>query len=259
MDILERAFNRVLKEKKYLVAQNLEDNFSGDPQPVVVDLNNVSPYVVSLIRPDSFESEQFRKLKARIFKDHAIEENRTLLVTSPDAGAGKSLVALNLSVSLALSSDFRILLIDADLKHPSIHHYLGINENSGLSHYLEGSFDLSKIIMTTNIGNLDIVFCGKDINDRYLQEKMKIFIQAMKRRYQYIILDSPPILSSADTIQLAFLSEAVLLVINDKKTTKNSVRQALSLLNKERIIGIVLNCFPSSLIRIKYPYYFDGR
>lgn len=252
MDRLQKAFDMALKEKRL---HSSSPSFDRIPK-VSIDLKNVSPYVVTLTRPHSVESEQYKKLKVRLFRPHSTEY-KILLVTSPDAGAGKSLIALNLSILLALSD--KVLLIDADLRHPSINKYLGIKVDCGLGDYFMGVLDLSKIIVKTDIGSLDILPSVDKINEsanQFSTEKMRFLIESLKGHYSFIVIDSPPVLSSADAIQLASVSEAILLVINDRLTTKDSSRQALSLLNNCNILGAVFNNFPAHLMRIKYPYYY---
>ncbi len=256
MDRLQKAFDMALKEKRLRSAPLSVTLSCGEVQKASIDLKNVNPYVVTLTRPHSIESEQYRKLKVRLFRTHSTEY-KILLVTSPAAGAGKSLIALNLSILLALSD--KVLLIDADLNHPSINKYLGIKVDCGLGNYFTNTLDLSKIIIKTDIGNLDIIPSGDKINEaanQFSSEKMRFLIESLKNHYSFIIIDSPPVLASADTIQLASVCEAILFVINDRLTTKSSSRQALSLMNNCNILGAVFNNFPANLMKIKYPYYY---
>src|SRR4030042_3932219 len=120
----------------------------------------VDRHIVSITDPLSPASEQYKKLRARILKATTKDFLNTIMVTSSDMGEGKSIPPINLAVAMANEIDYTVLLVDSDLKHPSILKYLGIESGYGLSDYLAGKAELPDILIKTGIGKLVILLAG---------------------------------------------------------------------------------------------------
>src|SRR4030066_2337645 len=117
-----------------------------------IEVNN--PYVISITQPDSPVVEEYKKLKSIVIRETKSNFLNTIMITSAIDNEGKTLTAINFAISLAQEIDHSILLIDADIRKPKIHKYLGIKPEHGLSDYLTRDMDVSEILIKTVIGNL---------------------------------------------------------------------------------------------------------
>ncbi len=225
----------------------------------VVNPDLVDRHIVCLTEPHSFVGEQYKKLRARILKATSKDFLNTIMVTSPDIGEGKSITVLNLAVTMANEFDYTVLLVDADLKHPTIHRYLGIESKYGLSDYLMNKAKLQDILIKTGIGKLVVLPAGSPLENAaelLASERMRSLVQELKRRYKdrYIIFDSAPILITADSLSLSRYMDGIVFVIQAYRTTPKIVSHAISLIKGSNILGIVFNNVPEYLAKNLYPY-----
>jgi protein-tyrosine kinase len=222
----------------------------------------IDKHLVCITDPFSSVSEQFKKLKARVLNLMPKEDFRkTIMVTSSDIGEGKSVVAINLAVALSNELDYTVLLVDTDLRKPSIHRYFGIEPEYGLSDYLVGKVSLSDVLIKTGIGKLVILPAGNvpDNSAELLSsEKMKILMHELKHRYndRYIIFDSTPLLVTADPLMLGMHMDGVVFVIQEGRTSQQAALQSMSLMKGWNILGAVFNNVPEYLIKGDYQYYY---
>jgi protein-tyrosine kinase len=227
----------------------------------VIDIALVNKHVVTLTDPHSHVAEQYRKLRARILRATRANSHNTIMVTSADVGEGKSLTAVNLAVALSSEIDHTVLLVDADLRNPSIHSYLGLKPRRGLSDYLEGKADLPDTFVKTGIGKLVFLPAGA-LTSRSAEllssRKMKMLVEDMKSRYKdrYIIFDSSPLLVTADPLSLGSYMDGILFVIQEGRTAQEKVAHAVSLLKGCNILGAVFNNVSRSSTRGSYSYYY---
>jgi exopolysaccharide/PEP-CTERM locus tyrosine autokinase len=182
------------------------------------------------------------------------------LVTSASAGEGKTITAINLAISIASEIDYTVLLVDTDLKRPSIHKYLGIETEYGLSDCLTGKAELSDVMIKTGIGKLVFLPAGnatENAAELLSSERMKMLVNEMKHRYKdrYIIFDSSPLLLTSDAIPLSNYIDGVLLVIQASRTTPKDASLAVSQIKGSNILGVVFNNVPKYLAANLYPYY----
>ena len=225
----------------------------------VVNPDLVDRHIVCLTEPHSFVGEQYKKLRARILKATSKDFLNTIMVTSPDIGEGKTITALNLAVTMANEFDYTVLLVDADLKHPTISRYLGLESKYGLSDYLMNKAKLQDILIKTGIGKLVVLPAGNPLENAaelLSSERMKSLVQELKRRYKdrYIIFDSSPILITADSLSLSRYMDGLVFVVQAYHTTPKTVSHALSLIKGSNILGIVFNNVPEYLAKNLYPY-----
>jgi protein-tyrosine kinase len=237
---------------------------------VAINLAEVDSHVVCITEPHSLAAEQYKKLRARILRATTKEVHNTIMITSSDVGEGKSLTAVNLAVALSSEFDYTVLLVDADLRKPSIHKYLGIGQRKGLSNYLKGEVPLADVLVKTGIGKLVLLPSGdpqENATELLSSERMKMLVRELKARYRdrYIIFDSSPLLATADPISLGGLMDNVLFVIQEGRTSQKAIMQALSLTKGWNILGAVFNNVPENLMKNKYLHYYsygkksDGR
>lgn len=247
--------------KKATIAEQKIDLARLEIGETVIDTNIVDKHLVCITDPNSPATEQYKKLRARILMATSKEFHNTIMVTSPDIGEGKTITAINLAVAIGNEIDYTSLLVDADLKHPSIHKYLGIKAKYGLSDYLMGKADLSDILIKTGIGKLILLPSGSSFDNTaelLSSERMKNLVYELKHRYKdrYIIFDSTPILAVSDAISLSSYMDGIVLVVQAVRTTPKAALNAISLIKGSNIIGIVFNDVPKDLAKNLYPYYY---
>ena len=211
---------------------------------VPIKVNNKS--LVTITQPHSPIAEEYRRLKSMLIKETTANFLNTIMITSAIDGEGKSITAINLAVTLAQAIDHSILLIDADLRKPRIHEYLGINYKYGLSDYLTGGIDISEVMIKTGIGKLLLIPAGSKVDnplELLSSEKMKALIKEVKQRYadRYVIIDTPPILSFAEPISIGANVDGIVFVVKEGRAQKKMIEDALSLVKGLNLLGIVFN------------------
>jgi len=208
---------------------------------------SVSPYLVSINRQDSPYVENYRKIRTSIISKTRENSGTTIMVTSSLMGEGKTITAVNLAVVMARGVDHAVLLVDADLRRPSIHKYLGIDVDKGLSDYLDDeSTDISDILIKTAIGKLFILPAGnpKDNPSELLTSmRMQNLVKELKLHHKdwYIIFDTGPLLLSAEASTLGSWMDGVVFVIQEGRTPQKTVMQGFELIKSANLLGVVMN------------------
>jgi len=198
-----------------------------------------------------FEQNEFtgayKMLRTQVFQRLREKGWNSLAVTSPGLNEGKTLTAINLAISLAMEVNYTVLLVDADLRHPSVHSYFGIEAECGLSDYLTADKPLSELLIhPEEIPGLVILPGGKPLAnsaEMLNSPKMARLVEELKTRYssRIILFDLPPLLGAADALAFSPYVDAALLVIEDGKTQEEDVKRAIGLLQGTSLIGTVLN------------------
>src|ERR1700761_5768913 len=196
--------------------------------------------------PMSQFAESFRALRTSLLLSVAGREPQVILLTSATPSEGKTTVAMNLACVLA-QRDVRVLLIDGDLRRPTVHHRFNINGKVGLSSVLTGSVNLEQAIQhVAEVPKLDVLVSGPVPpfpTEMLASDAMKRLLAECRGVYTHVVMDSPPLLSITDSVVLAHDSDAVVLVVRQGKANKHAVRRARDLLLRAgtRITGTVLN------------------
>jgi capsular exopolysaccharide synthesis family protein len=212
-----------------------------------------------LTQPKSQFAEAFRSLRTSLLLSTAGHPPKFILSTSATPSEGKTTIATNLAAILA-QRDTRVLLIDADLRRPNVHHRFGLNGKTGLTTVLTGTTTLEETVQNVpEIPNLDILPSGPVPpfpTEMLGSEAMESLLKRCGEIYDHIVIDSPPILSVTDGVLLARQSDAVVLVVRHGKSSKHVVRRARDLLLRSGapITGIVLNAVDLSSPEY-YGYY----
>ncbi len=185
----------------------------------------------------------FRHLQVSLKKMLKIDRCKVLVITSAAQKEGKSITAVNIAISLC-KNNARVVLVDCDFRKPSIHKLLGFVPDKGLSDYLGGEVEIENCSYNGIIPGLNVIPAGSKIpNVCELLESggKKQLVSHLKENYDYVIIDTPPILSFPDTSVLAPLSDGVVLVVNCKITKKSIAKRAVEALHDCRIIGCIMN------------------
>jgi len=188
--------------------------------------------------------------------------HNTIMVTSCGDGEGKTVTTINLAVSIARKVQHTVLVVDADLRAPSIEHYLGLSAKKGLSEYLKKDESISELLINPGLPRMLVLPAGKSLQDSTEilgSPKMEKLVWEMKNTYpeRYVIFDSPPLLSFPDGLVLASHVDGIILVVEASKTPSEQIQEAMELLNDRSILGLVMNKLSST--RNGYYKYKYGR
>jgi polysaccharide biosynthesis transport protein len=194
-------------------------------------------------QPTSRASEAIFQVYSSLLLSTSGRPPGAIMVTSPNPGEGKTMLATNLAQSYALNQQ-PVVLIDGDLRNPRIHQIFQMEPQPGLSNYLDGSANLGEVIRTTAIPNLTIIPAGtRPLNPGSLlnSEAFKELLTKLRQQLRHIIIDLPPVLNFADARFVSPLVDAVLLVAKYHFTQESAGRLAQHLLNQAPVLGVVLN------------------
>ena len=208
-------------------------------------------------KPKSITAEAYRTLRTNIQYSSFDKEVRVIVVTSSEAGEGKSTTAGNLAISFSQAQK-KTIMIDCDLRKPSLHKKFRISNMVGLSDLLKGRESLKEAVHKYN-DYLDILTSGKvppNPAEMLGSRSMENLLEKLKEEYDMIIIDSAPLQAVTDAQILSRKADGTIIVVRAEKTKRDSVIQAKELLKKvdANILGIVLNGVEN--IRKKYYYYY---
>lgn len=207
--------------------------------------------------PKSIIAESYRSLRTNIQYSSFDEKYQTLVVTSANPGEGKSTVAGNLALVLA-QGESKVLLVDCDMRKPSLHKKFKISNTYGISDLLVGKKSMDVIAYKRN-HNLTIITAGKKLPkpaEMLSSKAMTAFLEEMKKHFDYIVLDTPPLQAVTDAQILSTKVDGTLIVVRSGVTKKDVVNNAVSIIKKVNgnIIGTVLNAAENN----KNTYYYYG-
>ncbi len=204
---------------------------------------------IALLQPDSFVSEQYRTLRARLESISAQRPIHTIAIVSALPGEGKTSAAVNLAIVSEMHLDRRVLLVDCDLRKPKIHRALGITPTAGLAEVLLGQAGVDAAIFKVTGGGLEggalevlpVHAQPPNPSELLASGKMKSLVEELSQRYDMVILDTPAALSLPDAKTISELADGVVLVVRADTTPEQDVHNALDLLDRRRVLGVVLN------------------
>lgn len=208
--------------------------------------------------PKSPVSEAYRTLRTNIQFANLDDNIKTILVTSSGPGEGKSTTATNLALTLAETGS-KVIIIDCDLRKPNVHKQFGISNVKGLSNILAKG-TLFEDACNKFMDNLTVVTSGTippNPAEMLASNKMKLFLQDLNDKYDYIIIDTPPVIAVTDAQILAAGADGVLLVVSSKQADRDAAIRAKTLLLKvnAKILGVLLNKVDKKS-RSSYGYYY---
>ena len=200
---------------------------------------------------DSAAADRIKILRSQIINRLKSLRGNSILVTSAKKGEGKTFISVNLAVSISHVLDRTVLLVDVNLKEPSVHKVFGLDIDRGLSDYLlnHDKAQVSDLLINPGIRKLTLFPGGEPIlqSSEYLgASRMELLVKEMKKRYtdRYIIFDSSSLLNCADTLIFSRYVDAVLFVVEAEKTSDEEVKRSLEALESRPLIGTVFNKAP---------------
>lgn len=211
--------------------------------------------------PSAECSEQFRKLRSKLYQIQGNESLRTLLVTSTVPAEGKTFVALNLALAITRQHGRRVLLIDGDLRAPKLASCLGVPATPGLTEFLCGAADEASIVQTDTEGALFFIPGGNMVvnpTEMLATERFQWLISRMAPLFDWVIVDAPPVLPVSDAGILAGHCDGVIVVVRAGSTAYDSVGAALQELRGKKLLGVVLNRVETRERYDAYPYYAEA-
>ena len=204
----------------------------------------LNPLLVAGLSPKSLAAEQYRQLRTRLSHAEGANNLRTVLITSPQKGEGKSVTAANLALTMAQELQRRVIIVEADLRKPSLQHLFGLPPGPGLAEYLSGAAELKDVMRFLPDHNLTVIHAGSaPTNPAELlgSTAMRRLLDQLRTRYDRVLLDTPPVLPLADVAVLAPLVDGTLLVVRAGVTPKPAIENALRAFDSSRLLGVVLN------------------
>ncbi len=202
---------------------------------VVLVETSLSPYLVLFHEPTGYRAEQIRGLRNKLIAMNPDGSSKTLVVTSAQAGEGKTTTAINLAMAFAERERTPVILVDADMRSPSVESHLQINLEAGLSEALLGSAPLEQVIRPSGIHNLDVLGAGGRLavpSEILTSHRIEELFNRLKERYQYVIVDTPAIKPVTDGTVLSACADGTLLVVRLLHTSKSQSKDTIRTLSE---------------------------
>jgi exopolysaccharide transport family protein len=220
--------------------------------------------MVTQVRPQSQMAESYRALRTSLLLSNLGAPPKVVLVTSARPQEGKTTTSINTAIVLAQKGT-RVLLIDADLRRPSVHKTLGMGPRSGLSNVLTGSSTLQQtVVASTILPNLFILPAGSpppNPAELLASSNMRELLTELREQYDHIVIDTPPTLSVTDAVVLSPRADATILVIRSGQTTKQALRRSRDILMQvnAHVAGVLLNAVDLTSPDYYYYYEYQGK
>ena len=215
-----------------------------DEETLVIVDRAVDPHAVMFHDPVGYRAEQFRGLRNKLVAMNPDDEPKTLVVTSAIKGEGKTVCAVNLAMAFAELEQHKVLLVDADLRAPRVEQALHLNPAPGLADVLLGRVGLDDSIRSSGVANLDVLGPGSRLNgpsELLASNRVAQLLEQLRGLYQYVILDTPPVLAATDASMLAARADGCLVTVRLEHSGQRPTREAIRTL--EDLGGNVLGCF----------------
>jgi exopolysaccharide/PEP-CTERM locus tyrosine autokinase len=258
----EQVAGSASKQPKYIAV------VPSEPVATEINLDKIDPNLVSVVNPESLETEIFKVLRGKILFPASGKPPRSIMVTSAVPGEGKSFVAANLAVNMAQNIEDHVLLMDCDLRRPTMHRLFGLGRVKGLSEHLANGNKIPDLLIKTGLGKLSLFPSGTpphNPSEVLSSAKMANLLEELKTRYQdrYLIIESPPPMLAPETSAIAKQVDAIIVVIKFGSTPMDAVEELIDNLGKEKIIGAVINRFDARTSRYygyrKYGKYYRSK
>lgn len=204
----------------------------------------LDPQLVAALAPQSLAAEQYRSLRTRLKRAEGGRALRAIVVTSPGKGDGKSLTAANLALTMAQEFQQRVLLIDADLRRPSVHRLFGLGDGPGLTDVLMGGAELNQALVNVDNHHLTLLPAGEipaHPAELLGSAAMRRVLDTLRTRFDRILIDMPPVAPLADVHIMAPMADGLLMIVRAGVTPRPAIERALAGLDPAKVLGLVLN------------------
>jgi capsular exopolysaccharide synthesis family protein len=232
------------------------------PESGNADICGVDPHLVPLLTPDAFEAEPYRVLAHLISQMHTEAGLHVLALSSPSSGDGKTSTAINLAGTLAHESKIRVLLVEADIRRPSIAKYLGIRHTTTgiIAMLLDPALSLERAVQHCQPFNFDVLLAEHASASPYDLLKLPRFgslLHEARKHYDYVIVDTPPLLPFADCRLIEKWIDGLLVIVAAHETPRKLLAEALEIADPTKLVGLVLNKDDQQTARynLAYRYY----
>ena len=209
------------------------------------EAGDIDDHLVSLLEPTSFAAEQYRAVRLAIETAHRERGTRVVAVASPGRGDGKTITVLNLAGALAQDSGARVVLVEADLRHPSVSRYLGLPVGRGLSSYLpDATMALDAVLQRPSSIAFTVITAGTASSMPYellKSPRLAALITELRQQFDYVLVDTPPALPNPDVGILRDLVDGFVLVVRANRTPRETLSDTLGVLGRQRTLGLVFN------------------
>jgi polysaccharide biosynthesis transport protein len=240
--------------------KTVEQASPADGQLAVPDFEPRDPALIPYRNMLSRVWEPYRALRTAIMMSHSDSPPRVILVTSAIPGEGKSVTSANLGIVLAKTGS-RTLLMDLDMRKPRLSEMFGASRQRGMSVYLSGNSEKVSDIVDTAVTNLCLVSSGKtppNSSELVGSRRMKEAIDAMRGEFEFVIIDSPPVMACTDAVVLSRQVDGVVLVVRGGHTPRKAVEEvAIRITNAGgKILGVIMN--DVDIAKPEYSYYYGS-
>ena len=199
---------------------------------------------IVMLQPESVVAEQFRSLRARLDALAETRPLRTIAVTSALPGEGKTMAAISLAVVSAMKIGGRVVLVECDMREPTIGAALGLHTDAGLTEVLVDGAPLEQAIQRVAGTSLDVLAVRglpQNPSELLASDRMRKLLETLTARYERVILDLPPTLGLPDAKIVSGLCDGTVFVVRANETSQPDIEAALEVLGRERLLGIVMN------------------
>ena len=231
-----------------------------------VEAERVEPRLVAITQPHSTYCEEYRSLRTHVLHKSQRQKLQSIVIASVNPSEGKTVTALNLSWLLAQTDGVNALIIDSDLRMPSLTDYIGIETDKGLSDILAGQSSLKDSIIKLEPAGLHLLPGGEartDVAELISGPKFRQILAEAREMFDYVIIDAPPLGIFTDATVLINHADGAMLVVRAGRTKYSAVDRILETLPRDRMLGVVLNqseeVLPETQYNYGYGYYGKNR
>ncbi len=221
---------------------------------------DADPHLVSLANPHGPIAEQYRTLRTNLLAQATVHGMKAFCVTSSLPGEGKSVSSANLACVLAEDPEKKVVLIDGDMRKPTIHRLMGVDNHRGLADYLAGGSMLEMALQRSRLQNLWVLPAGhvpQNPTELLAGKRMEDLIARLRRDYDFVVIDSPPVISTTDAAVISPRVDGTFVVVRMERTQRDVVKHAVELLRKGRgnVVGTILTGLQGDVSGYyNYPY-----
>lgn len=228
---------------------------------IIVD-QSIDPHLVMFHDPNSHLSEQYRHFRTNLMAMNKDGSSKSLVFTSSNKGEGKSITIANVALSLVETTNTKVCLIDTDFRAPTLGKMFGLDEDLGLSEMLMDRLSLDQVLAPTKVSNLSIIQAGrepKNPTELLGSERMGNLVNALKRDFNYILIDTPPVFPYTDACILGARCNGIIMVIKMERTNRVIVEKAVDSLETAggQVLGTFLTAIRPTTKEESQDYYYQ--